>query len=412
MSLLSVVMFGAIGLVATTGALRILDDKVDQLRILRMQSQLDTLVDRVRAAAASRTSITESAKQEPGSLLYNCIVDNNCKVASTPYRLYGTVGDELTGYFKITGEHCGFTVPKGSETVCPIFVETQLSISCASSSISCFAPNKISTTFRVRQANTNTAAKLFGGRVNFKDISDTVELALFSCPEGEYVKAINNDGTISCTPPVASEFSAACDVPGTAAFGLSAKGLLKCASIDSFCANPLAIVMVFDMSSSMDDDNKERDAKDAGSSFIDFLKAGDLVSVVWFNDDAGVQISRSTSFAAIKNAINNLDTEKNTRVDRGLEMAWGEVQKAQPTETKVVLFLGDGKADNDSWKSVIKKFRAASVPIWTVGLGKDADGAELRSIATTSTQYAFADNGGALKKAYERIAQDLCRTAP
>jgi hypothetical protein len=412
MSLMSVVMYGAIGLVATTGTLRVLDDKVAQLRILRMQSQLDSFQDQVAAAAASRTAMTETAKKLSGHPLQDCMVNSNCVAGTTNFQLYNTVGSPLSGYFDINGKYCDTTVSGTQAKVCPILITTQLTITCSGGS-PCYLPNKLTTTYTVAQASTPEARAIFGGRTQFKSFSGTVDLGLFSCPPGEYVKSVGKDGSMTCHAPQASGFAAKCDVVGTAGYGLTDKGTLKCAAVANFCMKPLAVALIFDMSGSMDDDNKVDDAKAAGKAFVDLLQPGDTVATISFSRDKRLELPWSTNFTAVKGAIDDMRTRSGTLPHLGFEIAWEEFPKiTDPNQAKVVLLLGDGMSDKDDWEDIVPDFRAAGIPIWTIGLGKDADETELRAMASTPAQYYFASNGGELKAVYDQIGSELCRVGP
>ena len=397
-STVGVVVAAGITMIGLTASMSMLDNRKTYLEILRMQNQTDMLELRLSSAGRSMSALAISAeKAGPGSDLYRCIVGQQCSSSLTfqPFDLYNAGGQRLSGKRLLNGGPC--------DGECPIAVQTEFAVNCGTGS-SCTTPAEILTRYRVLKAS----AKYFGNR-EFKTRQGQVSVATFVCDEDEYVVGITSDGVIRCEKAIASRFTASCPA-GTAAFGLSDKGLLKCSPVIDYCAEPLAFSYVLDTSGSMKSGGKIAAAKGSAVGFIDKLKNGDNGTLTTFNSTAKLNKGLSGDFNGLKSDVRGLKAGGRTNMSAGLKVA-GDSLIGFKNGQKVAVFLSDGHHNTGDVNPVdqAKILKDAGIRIFSVGYGKSPDRNLLMQVASSPADYFDVQKAGDLQGMFNQLSEVVCR---
>jgi hypothetical protein len=455
MAMINVLVVGGVTMAVVGGTLEVMDRRVDQLRILRMQNRMDFIKKRVEESAASPHAMTISSLRKGSTYLATCLSGKTaCSIDKEwPFELYNSDGDLLSKKYDINGKNCKKT--------CAIEVKTWFKVKCSGERTSCVTPNEIVTRYEVRQAgDPKLLKKLFHGR-KFKPLPGEVSLALFLCErEGEYMVGVAPDGTVTCAEPEQEVAALMCKNKGEYPKGIDRNGQMICwtppeghplgksgggdgggdsggdggggsegdpddntdkctgPDCDKVCNKDIAVLMVLDVSQSMtkDGDNKRKqridEAREAALNFVKMLRPTDEVATMTFSTGVKTLHAWSKPNTKVKDIIDRVKSDRGTTnmVD-GLEYAF-KLQKSASLDNKVVLFMSDGinEQDDGSVKKSASKFRDAGVDVWSIGFSPDVDDKEMEGIATNKSMYRRARTGAELKKVYEEIAKkDLCR---
>jgi Ca-activated chloride channel family protein len=156
------------------------------------------------------------------------------------------------------------------------------------------------------------------------------------------------------------------------------------------------VMIVMDVSGSMQDNNKIGEAKEAAQVFLNGMQPGNRVGLTIFSNDVDVRVPLG-NLESVRNQISS--NIQGLRADGGTELyqALAEVTNLLNTETdaervRAVILLSDGADTGDSGVSLNDVLRSVSAsrdslnPVIVVPLayGADADVQTLNSIAQAS----------------------------
>ncbi|MCX7671001.1 MAG: VWA domain-containing protein, partial [Anaerolineae bacterium] len=185
----------------------------------------------------------------------------------------------------------------------------------------------------------------------------------------------------------------------------------------------LSVVLAVDVSGSMAG-AKLRDAQEAARRFLDRLTSKDHAALIAFSDlialdavDATREVGFGADKAALYGVVDRLQAKGWTPL---YDTAYKAVRWAAtaPAGNRAVLLFTDGKEEkapdgaggsrvaNDD--SPIREANRAGVPVFTIGLGADADEAYLKRLALeTGGTYQHADNSAELAQLFRNVSELL-----
>lgn len=156
----------------------------------------------------------------------------------------------------------------------------------------------------------------------------------------------------------------------------------------------IATMVVVDRSGSMNDFGKLQAAKDAARLYIDAWRAGDLIGVASFNENASVELNLA-DFATVRDtalgAINGLVGAGNTSIGDGAQAGMQNlIDRDTSTRPWSIMLLSDGIENEDiriaTFLANYNARRNAAPPqkvprVNAVALGPDADRARMEQLA-------------------------------
>ena len=163
----------------------------------------------------------------------------------------------------------------------------------------------------------------------------------------------------------------------------------------------VAVALVIDVSGSMNDEGRLDGAKQAASAFVDTMGLRDTAAVMSFHDTVDIVQGYTSDKAALKGAIEKLETKGDTALYDAIFQA-AQLQGALPQQRKVIVVLTDGE-DTKSGKSIDESIAAvngAGTLLITIGLG---DGVKKETIDTL----AGATGGRAIAVASTNELRDV-----
>jgi Mg-chelatase subunit ChlD len=182
------------------------------------------------------------------------------------------------------------------------------------------------------------------------------------------------------------------------------------------------LALVLDTSSSMleltpDGNTKLAAASSAAVGMLSQLRwvNGDQAALVTFNGDAALNQPLTGDSSAITGAFGQIVTNHQTRIHRGIELAYRELTSSRHNMSNlaVMVVLTDGHADPDpvslavEWASIAK---AAGIEVFTIGLGQDLDAEALASMASKPQYFFTTVDPTALSAVFRQIAGTIpCR---
>jgi hypothetical protein len=174
--------------------------------------------------------------------------------------------------------------------------------------------------------------------------------------------------------------------------------------------NPLQVEVVIDHSGSMADNGKMDAARKAAMTFIGLLDDSTQVGVVSFDDGTAVNYPltpidpASTVRADAEAAVDGLQPAGGTSIGGGLSA--GNGQLGSSGANRAIVLLTDGMENTAPYAlDVIGSEIDAGVRVFTIGLGSDADGSLLTTIAgLRNGLYYPAPSGGDLQDIYVRLS--------
>lgn len=178
-------------------------------------------------------------------------------------------------------------------------------------------------------------------------------------------------------------------------------------------ANPVDVVLLLDMSSSMAG-SKFGEAKAAARSFVGLLDLRrDQGAVIGFSAVPVLASGLTQDVSALQAAVDSLVLGSGTRIDRALQAAVGELlgPRRRPGNQGVIVLLSDGAHSGTAaeLRRAVIEARSLGAIIYAIGFGPDANRAELASIAGAERTYLAAD-GSSLNRIYREIASSIpCR---
>jgi len=196
------------------------------------------------------------------------------------------------------------------------------------------------------------------------------------------------------------------------------------------CLKPVEVMLVFDRSGSMNDDEGASpepitSAQNAAKLFINQLGSRDKVGLVSFARDASDPIDAplSSTLEDVKRAVSDIhvrpeDEKGFTNLGGGLRAAGEELARSirEDSTRKIIVALTDGKANYPSTpggeayaKSEADTIRKNGVEIYAIGLGDKVNEPFLKdSIASRKENYFFSATREELADVYARVARDVC----
>lgn len=164
------------------------------------------------------------------------------------------------------------------------------------------------------------------------------------------------------------------------------------------------VMLTLDSSGSMSWNDPGGIRRSGAKQFIDALVAGDRAGVVDFDFGARMWSGLSSDFAAVKQAVDRVDSSGGTNIGAGVALANRElVTNGDPDHLKVQILLTDGVGAYDA--RLTQEASDAGITIYTIGLGSDVDAALLGAIAAgTGGTYFPVSAADGLPQVFRRIA--------
>ncbi len=200
------------------------------------------------------------------------------------------------------------------------------------------------------------------------------------------------------------------------------------------CINPVDVVLALDKSGSMRSESSDppepfTTVLSTAKEFVNNLAPEDQVGIVSFGDnskqESSLSLTKQDAVLGIDGIFFNRAINEQTNIAGGLTDSLNELlsDRARPESKKVIILLTDGiptmpKMPNTpdfpafSARQVSKNINSNKVALYTIGLGKDADGNFLKSITNEDGQYFFAPTKADLGSIYEKISSSLCERKP
>ncbi len=153
-------------------------------------------------------------------------------------------------------------------------------------------------------------------------------------------------------------------------------------------------------------------AKAAATAFLDGIRLPqDHVGVVAFHQEAQLVAPLSGDRALLEMALRSLQPVSGTRIDRGLEIAVGELAgvNARADADPVIVLLTDGRQDAEPERAqaIAADARRDGVAVYAIGLGGDVDGPFLEQIAGREDRYVSAPGPEELAEIYAQLARTI-----
>jgi VWFA-related protein len=142
---------------------------------------------------------------------------------------------------------------------------------------------------------------------------------------------------------------------------------------------PLAIVLVIDVSGSMNADNKLNQAKAAANVFLNSVRPEDSAAIVAFSDKPTIVVKPTNDRGALQAGVNALQANGETAIYDGLQLAAKTFNTAKKGQRRAIILLTDG-ADTSSKSNAevaAKAAKATGAFVYTIGLGPDVNGSVL-----------------------------------
>ncbi len=210
-------------------------------------------------------------------------------------------------------------------------------------------------------------------------------------------------------------------------FGLTEKSELEASPVgqtltcfeENTATTPISLALVFDVSLSMNPNNRLDEAKTAAINFLNNSKAGDRASLVSFSgcDQGGIIVpsadvkkdSDQNGTPDINEAIQKLAVIGRTAVYDGIADGIDSIAN-EPSPRGVIVFT-DGYSNDDchySINEVIQKAKDEGIPVYTIGLQSNAMADQLDAIAAeTGGYYREVPTAQDMEALYMDIAQSI-----
>lgn len=181
------------------------------------------------------------------------------------------------------------------------------------------------------------------------------------------------------------------------------------------------VELVIDRSGSMGSENKMEMAKGAAKQFVDMLdlptqgQDGEAIGIVSYDDNFTVELSiynveNAGDKQYIKSKINPLYARGMTSIGGGLQTALSDLNAAGRTDIPdAIILLTDGMQNTPPRpEDVLPAITAKQIPVYTIGLGSDAEQTRLQWIAgETGGQYYFSPSASDMGLIYKTIKGKL-----
>ncbi len=196
---------------------------------------------------------------------------------------------------------------------------------------------------------------------------------------------------------------------------------------DTSTRNPVHIIFLIDISTSMDDDNKLENVKQCCSNMLQFLNEQDRISLITFGETGTLHLQRvaadETNKTSIRDTIQRLCSDGCTNLSAGLGHVHTVCQTSGPSIKTGLLLLTDGHAnrgvsDPIQLRSLMRTLRKRyeQLSIQCMAYGVDHNQELLRGFAEDNagsynvvnsiedTAFAFGDAlGGLMSCAFQNV---------
>lgn len=218
----------------------------------------------------------------------------------------------------------------------------------------------------------------------------------------------------------------AISLPVTILLSQQEQDIRQSAAPQSCSDSPADIMLITDVSISMNADGKFSAAKSAAKSFVNKASENsqNAIGLVSFGDDADLESSLSNNFKSVISEINDLDLEGATCIACAIKRANDEISSKKRNQYKnVIILLTDGVANRsiksgydgknsgvqDAEKNAIEQAKAGfsknNTVIFTIGLGNEINSTFLKKIAAeTGGKYYSSPSSSQLNTIYQEIA--------
>jgi Mg-chelatase subunit ChlD len=184
---------------------------------------------------------------------------------------------------------------------------------------------------------------------------------------------------------------------------------------------PRDMMLVLDISGSMNDEDKIKHLKSAVDLFFDALDLPgdqDRVGLVTYSTDAKLEIGLTSDFKSVNKFVQKVNAEGWTNIGGGMELGRNELNlRGRRMAKKMIVVMTDGLANRppnvDPKNYVLDQGRTAvgeGIEVVTIAFGNDADNSLMKKVADKSTGTHFHVKGSIrklekdLKKAFLVIA--------
>ena len=181
--------------------------------------------------------------------------------------------------------------------------------------------------------------------------------------------------------------------------------------------DPLAALLVVDVSGSMNKAGKLEAAKEAAAAYVNQMKANDVAGLLTFNTASELVQPLTGDRQAMLKAIDGISADHDTAMYDALYQAIGILSAREGRKAIIVLTDGMDNRSRHTSAEVISLIGPSGLSISTIGLGDPSqvglsqaglDVPALRSLAERAGgTYAYAADQTALKAIYERYARAL-----
>lgn len=174
---------------------------------------------------------------------------------------------------------------------------------------------------------------------------------------------------------------------------------------------PNDIVIVMDISDSMNETDPKHESLQAAGKLIKNMKPNHRASIISFNKEAFVtkslfKISNKSERADAIDQINGLTANGGTDIGNALNTAIKEIEdQKNPRRKPMVILFSDGYSELDL-EAVTAPYKNKDIVINTIGMSKiDRGGAQLLNLIATETGGSFYDvnNANELTNVFEKI---------
>lgn len=169
------------------------------------------------------------------------------------------------------------------------------------------------------------------------------------------------------------------------------------------------VVLGMDVSSSMAEENKLREAIVAAKAFLGVLKLpADQAAVVTYHGEASLAQPLTGDRDLLEARLDALGTRSGTRLDRGIDVAVAELTSVrhQPASRRVLVLLTDGKQIEEQALIFASAdlARRMGIAIFVIALGADADVPAMQIVAGSPSRVYRAVGPRDLVEIYTQIA--------
>ncbi|WP_372480100.1 VWA domain-containing protein [Halomicrobium sp. HM KBTZ05] len=172
---------------------------------------------------------------------------------------------------------------------------------------------------------------------------------------------------------------------------------------------PVDVVMLMDVSGSMDYYDRNRLAKDAAQRFTGGLLEKDRAAVIEFDNFGRVQQPLTSNFTAVNQSIQNLKYEGgNGGTDFASIAAANEhfAERGGSDRANITIFLTDGRSDYADGTEMAAEAAENNITIYPIGFG-GASKSQLAPIAKrTGGNVSLVDSAADLPEVFSRVAEN------